>query len=364
MSNLVAKRVSNYELFFDLVFVLAVSNLTGLLHGELTSKSFFTFIAANLVIMSIWIFETFYMNSFGERDLRDILTITALMFAVGNLSFHISTDYSAHALPFAFLVTISYGIIALQYVLRGRASSFTHEIKHAIRFMGSLTLIFALSCVAILSNFWFFNEWSLLFFVAPIFLPLVSHRNYDQARIINFPHFLERLQLITIITFGETVVAILKTYQDDILIGGIFFFGMASLFFLYISQTFLNINHHQRVRVTLLSYVHNALLIGLNLFTVGIEAISNLHHRELGATFIIIGIAIFYLALMATSTYNQERYRLTLVGSLIYALWISLVSLTLYILREQFLPFIIVFLIAMVMSAWLFIYERQRRLKY
>lgn len=33
MSEIKAKRVSNYELFYDLVFVLATSSLTGLLHG-------------------------------------------------------------------------------------------------------------------------------------------------------------------------------------------------------------------------------------------------------------------------------------------------------------------------------------------
>ncbi len=34
MSEIIAKRVSNYELFYDLVFVLATSSLTGLLHGN------------------------------------------------------------------------------------------------------------------------------------------------------------------------------------------------------------------------------------------------------------------------------------------------------------------------------------------
>ncbi|MFX3926909.1 low temperature requirement protein A, partial [Streptococcus suis] len=34
MSEITEKRVSNYELFYDLVFVLATYSLNGLLHGN------------------------------------------------------------------------------------------------------------------------------------------------------------------------------------------------------------------------------------------------------------------------------------------------------------------------------------------
>ena len=34
MSKIVSKRVSNYELFFDLSFVLAISQMTSAIHAE------------------------------------------------------------------------------------------------------------------------------------------------------------------------------------------------------------------------------------------------------------------------------------------------------------------------------------------
>ncbi|CYX05810.1 low temperature requirement A [Streptococcus suis] len=59
MSDIKAKRVSNYELFYDLVFVLATSSLTGLLHGNhIGFKEVTTFITANLIIMTLWMNET------------------------------------------------------------------------------------------------------------------------------------------------------------------------------------------------------------------------------------------------------------------------------------------------------------------
>ncbi|MFI3068819.1 low temperature requirement protein A [Streptococcus suis] len=56
---------------------------------------------------------------------------------------------------------------------------------------------------------------------------------------MNFPHIVERCQLITIITFGETVIAILKNYpiQAHFLTGVLFFLAMAFSFMFYISQT-------------------------------------------------------------------------------------------------------------------------------
>lgn len=96
MSEIIAKRVSNYELFYDLVFVLATSSLTGLLHGDhIGLREILTFITANLIIMTLWINETIYLNKYGERDLLDIFTIIASMFVVGQLSLNFSHDFKA-----------------------------------------------------------------------------------------------------------------------------------------------------------------------------------------------------------------------------------------------------------------------------
>lgn len=121
MSDIKAKRVSNYELFYDLVFVLATSSLTGLLHGNhIGFKEVTTFITANLIIITLWMNETIYLNKYGERDFLDIFTIIPSMYLIGNMSLNFSNDFAQTALPFNTFLTLSYVIILLQYYLRGR----------------------------------------------------------------------------------------------------------------------------------------------------------------------------------------------------------------------------------------------------
>lgn len=83
----------------------------------------------------------------------------------------------------------------------------------------------------------------------------------------------ERCQLITIITFGETVIAIIKNYPllDLALEGILLFFAMATLFIFYISQTYLSIDRHHKADVTVLLYAHLVIVLGLNFFTVAME---------------------------------------------------------------------------------------------
>ncbi|WP_238601061.1 low temperature requirement protein A, partial [Streptococcus suis] len=90
------------------------------------------------------------------------------------------------------------------------------------------------------------------FFISYFFKDKLSHD------VMNFPHIVERCQLITIITFGETVIMILKNYPilELPLEGILLFLAMASLFIFYISQTYLTIDHHRKADATVLLYAH------------------------------------------------------------------------------------------------------------
>ena len=66
--KIVSKRVSNYELFYDLIFVLAMSRMTSYLHtGHFHLGYLAAFIVSNSLVMSIWTYQTIYLNKYGER---------------------------------------------------------------------------------------------------------------------------------------------------------------------------------------------------------------------------------------------------------------------------------------------------------
>ncbi|SUN75851.1 low temperature requirement A protein [Streptococcus massiliensis] len=136
------------------------------------------------------------------------------------------------------------------------------------------------------------------------------------------------------------VIAIIRSYPfvsyplESILL----FVGMAFLFVRYITQTHLNIDHHQVARTQPLIYTHLFLVMGLNLFTVGIEMLANQHHANLGFIFFIVGILIYYTSILLTTRYNKPLFRydkeeisryLLLLAAGICLLWLSKFSLLL-----------------------------------
>ena len=311
MSHVKAKRVSNYELFYDLVFVFITTNLTRFIHGgHVTVFSLFVFVTANFLFLSLWTLETVYLNQYGERDLLDIFTIIASMFAIGSAGLHMELDFEKHGLAFNSWITVAYAIIWLQYYLRGKKIT---ERPKEYRLMQNILLCLIASglFMVILSYFKVFgsNVFGASLYLVLVFFPLLFRNNFDYS-LINFPHLVERYQLITIITFGETVIATITTYTNSLsLVGMLIFLGMSFLFMFYVSQTQLNIDHHQVTPINLYSYAHLGIILGLNFFTVGIESIGDEHHRELGFIFFLVGFALFYLCLSLTSHYNQKAYR-------------------------------------------------------
>lgn len=142
MSKIVSKRVSNYELFFDLSFVLAISQMTSAIHIEpLNWQQIVAFITINIVMISIWNNEAYYYNKYGDSRMIDIYSVIFLMLWVGNLALNINFDLDILAnnqltvIAFNSFLILAYLTIALQYYLKGRKLGFNRVMKFHISFL-------------------------------------------------------------------------------------------------------------------------------------------------------------------------------------------------------------------------------------
>ncbi|MFC3932065.1 low temperature requirement protein A [Streptococcus dentapri] len=169
---------------------------------------------------------------------------------------------------------------------------------------------------------------SLAIYLLPIILPrFANHFFYKGIETkTNFPHAVERSQLVTILTFGETVIAIISNYPitENLYQGALLFLGMALMFMFYMNQTFLAIDHHRPVNVSLLFYSHILIFVGINFFTVGVEFLADHHHAETGFYMFLIGVTLFYIGTLFTTIYNHELYRMRLEYFAAFALGLAL----------------------------------------
>lgn len=343
MTKHLAKRVSNYELFFDLAVVLAIGQLTSAIHVEnVDANTIFFFLGGCIIILNIWNNEVIYYNKYGDSRRIDIYSIFALMLWLGNMALAFNfdlgflLDHPSNVQLFNTMLVLCYGTIATQYFLKGRQLGFSNNIKSNV----IVQLIYAIPLIPVALGLLPYSNWVLLYSLFPLILPgilrLPLFKNWHQRHFdseFNFPHALERNQLLTILTFGETVIATIRTFplSNSSIEGAILFLGMATLFTFYMGQTFINIDHHKHQPTFALFYSHALIIVSLLFFTVGLEFLADHHHHDLGFLFFIGSVIGFYLGVLSTSRYNQDIYKLNrtilvkyllvlLLGSLVFTL--------------------------------------------
>ena len=323
------KKVSNYELFFDLVFVLATSQLVGILHSTpehiVNLQGILAFFVATISVWSVWLMENSYLNRYSRRDTNDIYTIIAAALVIGNMVTLFTANwrlgivnFNGIAIPvyiyYNLLMIVVLGIIILQYLLHIRKyQQCTNDMVIQIKGIFIAILIVIVSMVIIsftpveyINYIYLFSY--LAFLIYPTFMTKKMKYSY-----MNFPHLVERMQLITILTVGELVIAVIKTYPlaEHFLLSVSTFVMIGFLFVSYVSQTVIGIEHHQERAGGPLVYLHIGILIAINIITAGVEMYYDGQLLDMGSSMVLVGITLFYVCLFGTSRYNKEGLQMT-----------------------------------------------------
>lgn len=334
-----AKRVSNYELFFDLVVVLAFRQLTAAVHlDHIGLSEILFFLTTCLVLLNIWNYEAFYYNKLGDSRRIDIYSVFTLMLWMGNLALTFNFDSvdlrqnPLHIMLFHAFLILCYATIGVQYYLKGRIHGFTKDMNYSI----GMLIAFIIPLLPVALGLVSFGIWVPLLSLLPFVLPLMFPSRESDA-LINIPHAIERNQLLTILTFGESVIAAIHSFPltKTPVEGALIFFGMATLFMTYMSQTFLNMDHHKKNMAAPLFYAHAVIITSLLFFTVSLEFLADHHHQDLGVAFFISSILFFYIGVLSTAFYNKSHYRFdkAIIGKFIF--WLILASIAFYLSREH-----------------------------
>lgn len=323
------KKVSNYELFFDLVFVLATSQLVGILHSTpehiVSLQEILAFFVATISIWSVWLMENSYLNRYSRRDTNDIYTIIAAALVIGNMVTLFTANwrlgivnFNGIAIPvyiyYNLLMIVVLGIIIMQYLLHIRKyQQCTNDMVIQIKGIFIAILIVIVSMVIIsFTPVEYINYIYLFSYLAFLIYPTFMTKKM-KYRYMNFPHLVERMQLITILTVGELVIAVIKTYPlaEHFLLSVSTFVMVGFLFVSYISQTVIGIEHHQERAGGPLVYLHIGILIAINIITAGVEMYYDGQLLEMGSSMVLVGITLFYICLFGTSRYNKEGLQMT-----------------------------------------------------
>lgn len=334
------KKVELIELFYDLIYVYAISRLTMLIEepsgGVIGLSEFGHYFIASFVILQAWLYMTNYVNRYGKWRWYEYGIAAVNMVAAVYMSNTISNDWESMYTPFNIAMLVMLLCVAALYFIQTRVNKENSgAARNSLLILSLVCGIYAVICIAILFGAPGTAVMALdtAAVLVGAFIPFVIRGNFN-AEIINFPHLVERFELLTIITFGEGVVGMTSFFDvtrftiEPIIVFGI----LLSLYGSYVVQIHYLMEHHRTERALRLMFSHYFIVIAVNLITVALKLAGE---AEISRLFLAVmmsaAVVIFYIAIMANRAYYKSEYTFngkdTLKMAIVIAMGIAAMAL-------------------------------------
>ena len=343
------KKVELIELFYDLIFVFAISKLTSLIshpiNGFIPPVYFLQYLITSFVILQAWLYFTNYVNRYCKWEWYDYIIICVNMISVIYMANMISLDLQSMYFTFDIAMLVILSTIAILYsihIIKDKKNS--NAARNSVEI---LTIVCLIYLVAIFCNF--FGLWghvsliNVVAILAGAFLPFFIRGDFDKS-IISFPHLVERFELLTIITFGEAIVGLTHFFNVDSfnLIPILVFLIVLTMFGAYVIQIHRLVNHMRVERSLRLMFSHYFIVISINLVTVAFELIyDGAVNHFWNSILILSSLLLFYISILVNKAYYKEDYSLTGKDTVIIILLFLTGSSLIFIFINEFYAFLI-----------------------
>ncbi|WP_373528815.1 low temperature requirement protein A [Nostoc sp.] len=200
------------ELFYDLVFVVAISQLAHNLKEDISLSGWFGFVVLFIPVWWSWIGTTFYANRFDSDDVGHRLLVGLQMLTAAAMAINIHHGLGESSPGFAISYALGRVVLVIEYVRAGIhiPSARPLTTRYAIGF-------------AIAAFFWLISAsrpipWRFAFWTLGIIIdfatPLTA-RKFQLGLLPHASHLPERFGLFTIIVLGEAIIAVVNGVSEQ-----------------------------------------------------------------------------------------------------------------------------------------------------
>jgi low temperature requirement protein LtrA len=300
------KQVEPLELFFDLVFVFALTQVTARMADDLSWAGLARGLLVLAAIWWAWAAYAWLTNEVDGRKRGVRLAIFAAMIAMLIASLAIPGAFEDDALLFA----LAYLGVRLMHILLFAAGTDSVDVRQATRALAPV----AISAPALLLLASAFDGAAqIAIWVAALLFDYVSGglRGIEGWR-LSPGHFAERHSLVVIIALGESIVAIgvgaagIELHAGELAAAALGVVVSASLWWIYFDGTLERVQErlhalHGRARNTTardgFSFLHMPLVAGIVLLALGVK--KTLEHvddplKDVSAVALCGGVALYF----------------------------------------------------------------------
>ncbi len=274
------------ELFFDLVFVLAVAQAAEYLHDHLSVGGFISFVGLFVCVWWTWVGFSFYADQFDPDD----VIYRLIMFAASLLSIMLAVNIQGALGGGMIGFVLSYA--SLQLLLTA-LYWWGRRDKNARSFSTQFAIGFAIAALVWIVSLWIPTPFRYLFWtlalLIEIFTPVIvnfsfkSRPNYASHIPDYVSHIPERLGIFTLIVLGESIFQVgtglvgahWQAFSVASAIGS--FVIAVCLWWLYFQHIDMKVIHRaiaggkrELALSYIWSYTHIIIYVGLTMTSVGI----------------------------------------------------------------------------------------------
>ncbi|RAM49844.1 MAG: low temperature requirement protein A [Hapalosiphonaceae cyanobacterium JJU2] len=269
------------ELFYDLVFVVAVSQVAHNLSEDISVSGFFNFVFLFIPIWWAWIGTTFYTNRFDIDDIGHRLLIGGQMVAITTLAVNTHYGLGESSIGFALSYAVGRAMLVIEYLRAARHIPVARPL--AIRYAQGFAIAAALWLLSAFVPIPLrFGLWALGLIVD--FATPLTAKHLQLGLTHHVEHLPERFGLFTIIVLGEAIIGVVdglsnQKWDAKSALAAIFGFSIAfSLWWVYFenigNSALRSANATGQIGIyQIWLYGHLPLVIGLTATGVGVKHI-------------------------------------------------------------------------------------------
>jgi low temperature requirement protein LtrA len=351
------------ELFFDLVFVLAIAELARYFHDHLSVGGFLGFVFLFLPVWLVWSNFSYYADLFdAEGAAYRVTMLAAMLFSIAlavNVHGALDGGSAGFAAAYVALRVLLVGLYAWAWRYVEETSSL---VSWHIAGFSAGALIWVLSLlVTEPARYWM---WALGLLVE-IATPILAQFVVLEEAPVQISHLPERFGLFTIIVLGESIVVTGLGVADtewavsSVLVAALGFAVVGCLWWLYFDHVLDELAVERAytggVRELLIgfawAYGHLAIYIGLATIAVGIElAIGGAMDPGLGSATraaLCGGVALYLLAVSVLHPLSPQSFPKQALSA---RLGVAALALALAVVGSALSPLVLVGLLALALA--------------
>lgn len=209
-SNEEERKATWLELFYDLIFVVAIGQIALKLSENYDRVGLLEFALLFITIWWAWVGHTMYLARFDSNDLIHRATTMAMMLGVAGLAASAPTAFGEAGASFA----ISYGVVRGMLVLEYWRAARYNPRQRALA--SGFARGFAIAAALWLASAALPTPYRELLWFGALLIDYITPFAVGQEAVRHPPHFRhlpERLGLFTILVIGESVLSIVMGVQ-------------------------------------------------------------------------------------------------------------------------------------------------------